>query len=131
MGLSKEEITKITADLISKKASEFATQEIAAYEKKNPVSVNTEQRAAIENAAVSEIAFLYTKTSLNKAADDSSDIEKAFNTWFTENESKLRIMVTNTIKEKTYTEDPEEESGSFMDRYLKEHNRKMASRHKI
>ncbi len=131
MAMAKEEITKITAELISTKASEMASEEIADYIKVNPISISEETITAIKNEAVSEIAFLFTQAKGKLAlAEDRNMLEDFFNKWIIENESRLKLMITGTIKEKAKFEEKEEESGYFMDQYLKDYKRKLESRHK-
>ena len=126
-GIEKNKLMQISASLISKKADTVTTELI----NKHGGFMDAEAKTHIVNETVAEITFLFTRTMSFSNTDSESDFEEQFETWY-ESVKKKIYMITQSIVEKyAATDNDEEESEYFLDRYLKDHKKRMESRHKI
>ena len=126
-GIEKNRLMELSASLISKKADTVTTELI----NKHGGFMDAESKTHIVNETVAEITFLFTKTMSFSNTDSESDFEEQFETWFASVREKIYSITQTIVEKNTVSDNDEEESEYFLDRYLKEHKKRMESRHKI
>lgn len=121
--ITKDDVLKLTVDLVSSAATKIANEEIIQFEKDNPSELITDEiRLTVIQRAVSELMFRTSNFKLVDEPEDESSFTAQFNNWFNEGEEqKLRLVCRSNTKEQIEKHRaPNEGEMSFIDRYLRQ-----------